>query len=80
MIDSALAAFGFEDLGHSNGYHRESGFEAVCVCGRTFLSARRPSVTRRSWCPQCRAEGKPAAQRQADLRARRSKIVSVEGR
>lgn len=80
MIDSALAAFGLEDLGHSNGFHRESGFEAVCVCGRRFLSARRPSATRRSWCEQCRSEGKPNLQRQADLRKRRSKIASVEGR
>ena len=80
MIDSALAAFGLEDLGHSNGYHRESGFEAICVCGRRFLSARRPSATRRNWCEECKKAGKPGARRQADLRERRSKIASVEGR
>lgn len=81
MIDSALAAFGLEDLGQSNGYHRESGFEAQCFgCGREFLSVRRPSSTRRSWCEDCVKANKPAAQRQADLRQRRSKIASVEGR
>ena len=81
MIDSALAAFGLEDLGQSNGYHRESGFEAQCFgCGHAFLSARRPSPTRKSWCEDCRKAGKPGARRQADLRERRSKIASVEGR
>ena len=82
MIDSALRAVGLEDLNvSSNGYHRESGFECVCFgCGHTFLSARRPSATRHNWCDECRKAGKPSARRQADLRQRRSKIASVEGR
>jgi hypothetical protein len=66
MID-ALRAFGFEDLDltqHNNGY----ALGHCHGCGGP-VALRKGSA--RLWCAECRASGKPAAQRQKDLRERR---------
>lgn len=70
MID-ALRAFGLEEFlaapispnGHAQG--------ACFGCGGPVALRKGSS---RLWCAECKAAGKPVAQRQADLRKRR-KVV-----
>ncbi len=71
--DDALAAFGLDEADFrppvaSNGH----GFLVTCAgCGKEFHSKRRSSTTRRSWCAECRAAGKPNVVHVAAFRARR---------
>lgn len=71
MID-ALRAFGFEELiaapASPNGY----AYHLICHGCLQEFGSNRALAGKRPWCPECRAAGKPGAQRQADLRARRA--------
>jgi len=84
MID-AMHAFGLEDLipdavtftrtssmeyrNVANGYHKT--FKLTCFgCGQEFEASARQVTARRPWCPTCKSEGKPAAQRARDFRER----------
>lgn len=48
------------------------GYEVACFgCGNKFTVARRPIPGKHSWCPDCKANGEPAAQRARDYRGRK---------
>lgn len=62
-----LRAFGLEALAQSNGHAYHLG----CFgCGAEVATNRHLPGTR-AWCADCKAAGKPAAQRARDLRLRR---------
>jgi len=64
-----LRAFGFtEELISSNGHHV---LEAQCFGCGALVDEKHHVPGNRAWCPECRAAGKPNAQRQKEFRAKR---------
>lgn len=69
--EEVLSALIHRALPHANG---KAGYENTCSsCGRPYQSNRRALPGRRSYCPDCRKSGEPAADRARDYRDRKAK-------